>query len=124
MLVFFNSSSHICNRYEALRAELASGSIGEVVQVICSFGEKIEAARLSKKELGGGTVLDLGIYTIQLAQLVFGGEEPVVVGAGHQGEDGCDQSTSTTLLYSGGRTATLITHSRVQVLLPPPPSWT
>ena len=86
-----------------------------MVQVICSFGEKIESARLSQKELGGGTVLDLGIYPIQLAQLVFGGEEPVVVGAGHQGEDGCDQSTSTTLLYSGGRTATLITHSRVQV---------
>ena len=46
------------------------------------------------------------------SQLVFGGEEPVVVAGGHLGEDGCDESTSTTLLYSGGRTATLVTHSR------------
>ena len=41
-----------------------------------SAGFAIQADRLHKKELGGGTVLDLGIYVIQLAQLVFGGEEP------------------------------------------------
>ena len=39
----------------------------------------------------------------------------MVVGAGHQGEDGCDESTSVTLLYTKGRTATLVTHSRVQL---------
>ena len=39
-------------------------------------GFAIQADRLHKKKLGGGTVLDLGIYVIQLAQLVFGGEEP------------------------------------------------
>ena len=70
---------------------------------------------MHSKELGGGTILDLGIYTIQLAQLVFGGEEPLVVGAGHRGEDGCDESTSVTLIYTKGRTATLVTHSRVQL---------
>jgi dihydrodiol dehydrogenase / D-xylose 1-dehydrogenase (NADP) len=101
--------------YAALRKELAAGSIGEVKQLIATFGEKIPVGRMHQKELGGGTVLDLGIYTIQLAQLVFGGEEPLVVGAGHQGEDGCDESTSTSLIYSRGRTATLVTHSRVQL---------
>ena len=35
-----------------------------------------DTPRIHKKELGGGTVLDLGIYLVQLAQLVFGGEEP------------------------------------------------
>ena len=45
-----------------------------------SAGFAIQADRLHKKELGGGTVLDLGIYVIQLAQLVFGGEEPQQVG--------------------------------------------
>jgi len=101
--------------YQALKEQLASGSIGEVKQVVATFGEKIPVPRMHKKEMGGGSILDLGIYTIQLAQLVFGGEEPLVVGAGHQGEDGCDESTSTSLLYTGGRTATLITHSRVQL---------
>ena len=97
--------------YRALAKELEEGKIGEVKQVIASFGEVIGAPRMHSKELGGGTILDLGIYTIQLAQLVFGGEEPLVVGAGHQGEDGCD----VTLIYTKGRTATLVTHSRVQL---------
>ena len=101
--------------YRALAKELEDEKIGEVKQVIASFGEVIAAPRMHSKELGGGTILDLGIYTIQLAQLVFGGEEPLVVGSGHQGEDGCDESTSVTLLYSKGRTATLVTHSRVQL---------
>jgi len=101
--------------YRALAKELEEGKIGEVKQVIASFGEVIGAPRMHSKELGGGTILDLGIYTIQLAQLVFGGEEPLVVGAGHQGEDGCDESTSVTLIYTKGRTATLVTHSRVQL---------
>ena len=36
-----------------------------------------------------------------------------VVAAGHLGPGGCDESASVTLTYSGGRTATLATHSRV-----------
>ena len=76
----------------------------------------IEAERLHKKELGGGTILDLGVYTVQLAQLVFRGEEPgAVVAGGHLGAGGCDESASITLTYSGGRTATLATHSRAQM---------
>jgi len=101
--------------YKALKEELRSGSIGDVKQVIATFGEKIDVPRMHKKELGGGTVLDLGIYTIQLAQLVFDGAEPLVVGAGHQGEDGVDECSSVTLVYTNGRMATLITHSKVQL---------
>ena len=46
---------------------------------------------------------------------MFGGEEPVVTAAGQLGEDGCDESASITLTYSAGRTATLLTHSRVKL---------
>jgi len=102
--------------YEALRTELSAGTVGQVLQVIVSFGMPIEVPRISKKELGGGTVLDLGIYCVQLASLVFGGERPgQVLASGHLNQEGTDESTSTTLVYSGGRTATLITHSRVKL---------
>jgi len=101
--------------YEAIREILASGELGEVKQVEASFGQKIEAPRLHSKELGGGTVYDLGIYTIQFAQLVFGPEMPRVVAGGHLGPGGCEESSSTTLIYSGGRTATITTHSRVDL---------
>ena len=98
-----------------MRDEIAAGTNGEVKQVIASFGEIIDVPRMHKKDLGGGTILDLGIYTIQVAQMVFGGEAPKVVASGHMGDDGVDESTSSTLIYKNGRTATVITHSRVQL---------
>lgn len=101
--------------YQAVREEVAAGTVGQVKQVIATFGDVISAPRMHQKALGGGTILDLGIYTIQAAQLVFGGEEPVVTAAGQLGEDGCDESASITLTYSAGRTATLLTHSRVKL---------
>jgi len=101
--------------YQALRQELAAGTVGDVKQVICTFGAVIDVARLHKKELGGGSILDLGVYTVQLAQLVYGGEEPTVKASGHLGQEGCDESASISLTYSKGRTATLVTHSRVNL---------
>ena len=38
-----------------------------------------------------------------------------VVAAGHLGPGGCDESASLVLTYSGGRTATLATSSRVNL---------
>lgn len=101
--------------YEALRQELAAATIGDVKQVLCTFGAVIEVDRLHKKELGGGSILDLGVYTVQLAQLVYGGDQPRVTASGHLGKEGCDESASISLTYSGGRTATLVTHSRVNL---------
>lgn len=61
-------------------------------------------------------MLDIGIYCVQFACHVFGGEKPIkVISGGHMNKGGVDESTSTTLLYSNGRTATLITHCRVEM---------
>jgi len=40
---------------------------------------------------------------------------PAVTAAGHLGVEGCDESASISLTYTGGRTATLVTHSRVNL---------
>jgi len=96
--------------YASVRKALADGVIGQVKNVIVSFGDLIDVPRMHKKELGGGTVLDLGIYCIQLAQLAMDKARPErIVAAGHLGSDGVDESTSATLIYSEGRTATLMT---------------
>lgn len=64
--------------------------------------------------MGGGTILDLGVYTLQLAQFVFDGEKPIDVKAGgFLNADGVDKSMSATLTYKNDRTATIITHSVV-----------
>jgi dihydrodiol dehydrogenase / D-xylose 1-dehydrogenase (NADP) len=68
------------------------------------------------KELGGGTILDLGVYVLQLAQFVFGPSPPEhVLAQGELNENGVDISTSITLKYKGGKTATLCTHARVKL---------
>jgi len=102
--------------YQELRRRLNDGSLGDVLQVVVTFGVLIsEVDRLKLKELGGGTILDIGVYCVQFAEFVFG-ERPIkVVGGGHMNVNGVDESTSTTLIFSNGRTATLITHSRVQL---------
>ena len=44
-----------------------------------------------------------------------GGEMPAVTAAGHLGPGGCDESASMSLTYTSGATATLATHSKVQL---------
>lgn len=67
------------------------------------------------KELGGGATLDIGIYTVQFAEYVFGEKPLKVISGGHMNVNGVDESASTTLLFSNGRTATLIVNARVQL---------
>ncbi|XP_063585950.1 trans-1,2-dihydrobenzene-1,2-diol dehydrogenase-like [Penaeus indicus] len=95
--------------YKEMMKRINAGEIGEVVQVFCSFGQPLENIQRSvKKELGGGSTLDLGVYCVQFASLVMGGERPEkVVAAGHLNEEGVDATTSATIVYSKGRVATL-----------------
>ncbi|KAK9298590.1 hypothetical protein QLX08_008171 [Tetragonisca angustula] len=101
--------------YEILRKQIQS--IGQIHQVLVSFGFKMpHVERLNVKSLGGGTVLDLGVYGIQFACLIFDDEMPRTVrAAGCLNEEGVDQSVSTTFLYDGNRTATIVTHSLVDL---------
>ncbi|XP_008557626.1 trans-1,2-dihydrobenzene-1,2-diol dehydrogenase [Microplitis demolitor] len=101
--------------YQAVKDAIKAGEIGDVKQVIVSFGFAMEHVdRLNMKELGGGTILDLGVYTLQLAQFIYDGEKPINVKAGgFLNADGVDTSTSATLLYKNNRTATVMTHSVV-----------
>ncbi|XP_048266215.1 trans-1,2-dihydrobenzene-1,2-diol dehydrogenase isoform X4 [Bombus terrestris] len=103
--------------YETLKKEIESGSIGDVHQVLVSFGFRMpDVQRLNIKSLGGGTILDLGVYGIQFACLIFNNETPhTVQAAGCLNEEGVDQSVSTTFLYKGNRTATIITHCLVDL---------
>ncbi|XP_071522465.1 trans-1,2-dihydrobenzene-1,2-diol dehydrogenase-like [Panulirus ornatus] len=104
--------------YKEMMERIKSGEIGDVVQVFCSFGANLEHVdRSVKKSLGGGGTLDLGLYCVQFASLVMGGEKPAkVVAAGHLNYDGVDESASATLVYSKGRLATL--NSSIHCKLP------
>jgi len=102
--------------YQKISQVIADGTIGEVKNVVSTFGFAIDAPRLLKKDMGGGTILDLGIYTIQIAQLAMQAEKPSKIAAiGHLNDEGVDVAISASMMYSRGRTATLVTSSQAKL---------
>lgn len=53
----------------------------------------------SKKDLGGGTILDLGIYTIQFCQWVFQQAPKSIKATGKLNEDGVDIEMTAEINY-------------------------
>lgn len=77
---------------------------------MANFGFPIEnVPRISDPKRGGSVLLDLGIYTLNFADIAFGGEKPESIEAsGHLFESGVDHTVSITLLYSKKRIAQLL----------------
>lgn len=59
----------------------------------------------SKKSLGGGTILDLGVYTIQISQFVFGAEPVSIKARGQLNDEGVDLATEVEMTYPCGGVA-------------------
>lgn len=56
----------------------------------------------------------MGTYCCHFASLVFSGLKPEkIIASGHLNSSGVDDSSSATIIYPNGKTATLITHSQV-----------
>lgn len=92
-----------------VRELIADGAIGQVRAVhgdLTAFREFDGQDRLFKPELGGGAVLDLGVYVISLAQHILG-DPDVVHAAGGTYATGVEGEFSVLLGYDDGRSATL-----------------
>ena len=92
-----------------LRELVADGAIGDVVSVQADFG--FAAAydphgRLFSPELGGGALLDLGVYPISLASMLLGEPSTVLATAG-SAPTGVDSNTGILLGYASGAVALL-----------------
>jgi dihydrodiol dehydrogenase / D-xylose 1-dehydrogenase (NADP) len=90
--------------YDKIRELISAGTIGDVLHVLVQFGEEIDKVdRVSQKELGGGALLDIGIYTLQFISLSFNGQTPTkIVATGQLNDSGVDESVSSTFLYKRG----------------------
>jgi predicted dehydrogenase len=113
---------------------IADGAIGEVTAVHADFGLQgpFDAGhRLRDPALGGGALLDLGVYPINLAHLVLGAPATVTSWA-HLTPEGVDDNTGVLLGYDSGamaaltcglvgatRNAASITGTRGRIDLPP-----
>lgn len=58
---------------------------------------------ISKNALGGGSVLDLGVYNIQFCQFIFREEPKSIKATGTLNGDGVDLEMSAELKYSGNK---------------------
>ncbi|WP_017602747.1 Gfo/Idh/MocA family protein [Nocardiopsis alkaliphila] len=96
--------------HELARTLLAEGAIGELCSMSADFGINVPYDpdhRLFNADLGGGALLDLGIYPLALASQYLG--ELTVVGATRRLSPDRMVDTHTTMLVRGenGVTATL-----------------
>jgi predicted dehydrogenase len=90
-----------------LASLLEHGEIGEILTVEASLGFRFPfdpSHRLFAPELGGGALLDLGIYPVHLAHFVLG--IPTTVRAiGHLGSSGVDEHALVTMAFADGALA-------------------
>uniref|UniRef100_A0A3Q3KT83 Trans-1,2-dihydrobenzene-1,2-diol dehydrogenase n=1 Tax=Mastacembelus armatus TaxID=205130 RepID=A0A3Q3KT83_9TELE len=100
-----------------IRRLLAQGEVGEVKMVRAEFGsEQMHIPRSVQKELGGGALLDIGIYCLQLICMVYNGEKPERIQAtGFCLETGVDETVVVTLKFSNNRLAVFTCSLRVQL---------
>lgn len=85
-----------------LREILDEGAIGQVRLYKAAFHQHLDFGpdhRLYNPALGGGTLLDLGIYPISLASFVFGGQPTEVTSLPFMGETGVDEHFGAIFQY-------------------------
>jgi predicted dehydrogenase len=95
----------------ALRELVADGAIGEVRSVQADLGVSASYDPADRKfalELGGGALLDVGVYVVSFAQMLLGTPERVVA-TGSLFPSGVDAEAALLLDYGDGRSATLTT---------------
>ena len=98
-----------------LRALLAEGVIGDLLMLQSDFGFRIRfnpEHRLFDPAMGGGATLDVGVYPISLASMLFGAPKEIRSLA-HLGQTGVDEQAAMILGYEGGRMALMSTAVRV-----------
>ena len=86
------------------------GRIGEVRMVKasrCARGEFPPGARQMNPDLGGGSLLDVGIYVISFASMIYNKPPIEAVGLCHIGDLGSDEQGVAVLKYDKGEIADL-----------------
>jgi predicted dehydrogenase len=92
-----------------IREIIAAGTLGLVRAMDADHSQLLSADpahRLNAPELGGGALLDLGVYPVSFASQLFGPEETVQAAA-TLGPTGVDNHVAAILSYPSGAMATI-----------------
>ncbi|NCV76586.1 MAG: gfo/Idh/MocA family oxidoreductase [Actinobacteria bacterium] len=102
--------------YKKIRELIADGELGEVIEVIAEHGQPLpypKYLRLHEPELGGGALLDLGIYPLSFAFMILGNPESVKA-VSRPTASGVDATTSAVLKFAQGSQALINTTLEVK----------
>ncbi len=91
-----------------IREVLGSGVIGELKTLTCNLGYVIDKVdRLKNPALAGGALLDVGVYTLNFALMIFGSSIEKIHSCCTYTETGVDQQNTITIQYVDGKCAVL-----------------
>lgn len=97
-----------------IREIVAAGTLGDIRVVTADHTQRISSDpshRLNALELGGGALLDLGIYPVSFAWDILG--EPLAITASARlGDTGADTEVATIMSHASGALSTSISASR------------
>lgn len=93
---------------EKIREVVNSGIIGKPKLLTANLGYNIvHKSRLVKPELAGGALLDVGVYALNFACMIFGTDFVKTSSVCTYAETGVDEQDSMTLIYPDGKMAVL-----------------
>lgn len=93
-----------------VRQLVSSGAIGEVRSITGDFGFRGEfdpKGRLFDPSLAGGSLLDVGVYCVAYASMLYGDEPEAIVALDDRGPTGIDEQCAWIQRHPGGRMANL-----------------
>ena len=100
-----------------LRQLLADKVIGDVMLLQADFGFRLNQImpehRLFNPELAGGALLDVGVYCLQLASMVYGKQPSEILSLVTLGTTDVDELSATIFKYSDYELATIATSIRL-----------
>lgn len=89
---------------------IADGVIGEVKHIRADYGYTVQGERRSRKldsTLGGGALLDIGIYNIGFVSMILGYEPEDIYSKARKTEFGTDDFETMIFGYENGTTAAM-----------------
>lgn len=93
---------------QTIKEVLSSGAIGVPTMLTANLGYAINGvARLTEPALAGGALLDVGVYTINFASMMFGTDVKKVSSVCTYTKSGVDEQNSITMIFEDGKMAVL-----------------
>jgi predicted dehydrogenase len=99
-----------------IREILAAGTLGDVRSSLADHTQDLPddpAHRLNALALGGGALLDLGVYPLSFTHAVFGVPDTIQASASFK-DTGADAQVATICRYAGGQIATTFSASNTR----------